>query len=361
MKVRVVQRKKIRVSIKTSTLFKSLAENGIDFLKKSVADIKKSPKYSVINFCSAVEIFLKARLIREHWSLILVKPELADAIKFRAGDFISVSMEEAIRRLDNICNEKISLETREAFKATRNHRNKLVHFFHPGYANASRTNIEQIVAEVCRAWFYLHQLLTNQWSDHFGAYHEQVGKLDIKMHQLRQFLKAKFQALEPKIRIETASGYQFEKCEVCTFMAARIDEIWEPLYESKCKVCNAEKRFLFFDCPRCKQHISVEDMGEGECVKCRFEVDINYLLDTFGELQDPKELSTHAYCSECERMDTPTAVPYRDGYLCLSCLTEHDRADNCGFCNELCTGIDPIETSGFGCVVCEGSLSLEHT
>jgi hypothetical protein len=64
--------------------------------------------------------------------LILSKPELADVIKFKVGDFVSVSMDEAIRRLDNICNEKISLETREAFKATRNHRNKLVHFFHPG-------------------------------------------------------------------------------------------------------------------------------------------------------------------------------------------------------------------------------------
>jgi len=40
-------------------LFKSLVENAIDFLKKSVAEIKKSPKYSVINFYSAVEIFLK--------------------------------------------------------------------------------------------------------------------------------------------------------------------------------------------------------------------------------------------------------------------------------------------------------------
>jgi hypothetical protein len=40
-------------------------------------------------------------------------------IKFKVGDFVSVSMDEAIRRLDNICNEKISLETREAFKATR--------------------------------------------------------------------------------------------------------------------------------------------------------------------------------------------------------------------------------------------------
>jgi hypothetical protein len=37
----------------------------------------------------------------------------------KVGDFVSVSMDEAIRRLDTICNEKISLETREAFKATR--------------------------------------------------------------------------------------------------------------------------------------------------------------------------------------------------------------------------------------------------
>jgi hypothetical protein len=199
MKVRAVPQKKIRVSIKTSELFNSLVENGFDFLKKSVADIKKSPKYSVIDFCSAVEIFLKARLVREHWSLILSKPELADVIKFKAGDFISVSMEEAIRRLDNICNEKISLETREAFKATRNHRNKLVHFFHPGYAKPSKNNIEQIVAEVCRAWFYIHQLLTNQWSDHFEAYQKAIGDLDLKMHKLRQFLKAKFDVLKPQI------------------------------------------------------------------------------------------------------------------------------------------------------------------
>jgi hypothetical protein len=167
--------KKTKSGVKTSTLFKSLVENAIDFLKRSVAEIKKSPKYSVINFCSAVEILLKARLVREHWSLILAKPELADVIRSKSGDFISVSMEEAIRRLDSVCNEKISLDTREAFKTIRNHRNKLVHFFHPGYAKPSKKNIEQIVAEVCRAWFYLHQLLVTQWSDDFEAYQNAIG------------------------------------------------------------------------------------------------------------------------------------------------------------------------------------------
>jgi hypothetical protein len=330
-------------------------------LKKSVADIKKSPKYSVINFCSAVEIFLKARLIREHWSLILAKPELADVIKFKGGDFVSVSMDEAIRRLNNICSEKLSREAEDAFRAVRNHRNKLVHFFHPDYAKASEKSLQTIVAEVCRGWFYLHQLLGKEWSNHFEAYQKQIDKLDKRMHELRQFLRAKFEALKPQITAEINSGYEFEKCPVCGCKAARIDEIGDPLHESKCKVCNRENQFLFFECPQCKERIRIDDMAEGKCAKCAFEVDIENLLDAFGDAQDPKEPSTHAYCSECERTDAPTAIPYGDGYLCLSCLTQHDRADNCGFCGELCTGIDPLTASGFGCIVCEGSLSLDHT
>jgi hypothetical protein len=102
-------------------------------------------------------------------------------------------------------------------------------------------------------------------------------------------------------------------------------------------------------------------MAEGQCAKCGVDVDINDLVEAFGVAQDRKEPNSYAYCSECFRTDTETVVPYGDGYLCLSCLAEHDSADNCGFCNALCTGIDPVTTSGFGCLVCEGSLSLDHT
>ena len=78
--------------------FDSLVSNGIDFLNRSVTDLKKRPKYSVINFCVGLEIFLKTRLIKEHWALVVTKPETAIIEQFRAGDFHSVSMEDAIRR-----------------------------------------------------------------------------------------------------------------------------------------------------------------------------------------------------------------------------------------------------------------------
>jgi hypothetical protein len=56
-------------------MFNSVVENALDFLKQSILELKKSPKYSVIHFCAAIELFLKARLMLEHWTLIVGAPE----------------------------------------------------------------------------------------------------------------------------------------------------------------------------------------------------------------------------------------------------------------------------------------------
>jgi hypothetical protein len=82
----------------TDEFFHSLVRNAIDFARKSVEEIKRSPKFSMIHFCSALELFLKARLLREHWSLVVSQPEKASLAKFRSGGFHSVSMEEATKR-----------------------------------------------------------------------------------------------------------------------------------------------------------------------------------------------------------------------------------------------------------------------
>lgn len=349
---------KVRTS---DEFFDSLVENAIDFLKRSVSEIKKSPKYSVIDFCAALEIFLKARLMVEHWSIIVLRPEIANLSTFKNGDFQSVAMDEAMRRLENICNDSISKEAKDSFDAVRKHRNKLLHFFHPDYIKASQQTIETIVTEQCKAWFYLYRLLMDQWQAHFRKHKKGIEKLDQRMHTLRAFLRAKYEALKPDIDAEVRKGKQYEDCSSCGFKAAGIDEVGDPLYESLCRVCSAKRRMLLATCPECEETIKVEDMGEGQCDKCQFEVDIDYLLEEFGPNEDPREPSSIAYCSECEYVETSTAIPFGDGYLCLSCLTEHGSADNCGFCNELCTGIDPVSASLFGCIKCEGSVAQDHT
>lgn len=246
----------------------SLVFNAIDFLSRSVAELKRRPKYSVINFCVGLEIFLKARLILEHWALVVTRPETAVLDLFRTGDFHSVSMDEAIRRLKNVAGERFGKEEENCFEQIRKHRNRLIHFFHPAYATKPNDKlIQQVVMEQCKAWFYLHRLLTVQWQKPFRKYKKRIEKLNKVMHRQRTFLRAKFNALQPQIVAEVARGIEYESCNFCGCVASRVEESDEPLCECHCQVCDACDAFLRVPCPDCDENIRLgaEGPGEGTC------------------------------------------------------------------------------------------------
>src|SRR4051812_44192212 len=80
--------------------FDKLVENGLDFLQRSLSEVKKNPKYSVIHFSSGIELLLKARLLHEHWSLVVVKPGEITKQQFLSGDFESVSPRKCMERIE---------------------------------------------------------------------------------------------------------------------------------------------------------------------------------------------------------------------------------------------------------------------
>ena len=130
--------------------FDSLTRNAFDFLERGIAEFDKMPKYSVIHFCAAVEMLLKARLMKEHWSLIVSKPDQANLAKFMAGDFISVTLEDCSARIRDVAGEDIGDDAYNSFRTLAKHRNKMVHFFHPEMDSVSKAKA-QIVAEIGRA------------------------------------------------------------------------------------------------------------------------------------------------------------------------------------------------------------------
>lgn len=93
--------------------FDLVVGNAVDFFKTSLKEFKARPKYSVINFCSGLELILKARLLNEHWALIVRRPEDASLPQFQNGDFVSVTIDETINRLNNIAT-KMFLEMRSS-------------------------------------------------------------------------------------------------------------------------------------------------------------------------------------------------------------------------------------------------------
>lgn len=290
--------------------FDELVLNAIDFAKRSVTELRRSPKYSMIHFAAAVELFLKARLLHEHWSLVIARPETASLISFRSGDFQSVSLDEAIKRLRNVANEPISDGAQKAFRAVRDHRNRLVHFFHPVLGSRAKApKLEEVVSDQYKAWHFLNELVTGAWQNHFRAHARGLQRLNKTMLRLREFLKAKYEALLPEIEDLTKNGAIFEICFFCRFPAAKVETASEPLFSGKCLVCHSSRESLHVPCPECGETIVVEDLGEGTCKECGEEIDINYLLEQYGPATDPKEDPETAYCSNCERTDTQTVIP----------------------------------------------------
>src|SRR3972149_11333392 len=211
--------------VNPTEFFESVTENALDFLEIAARQLEKSPKQSLINFTAAVELFLKARLMIEHWSLIVDKPQSAKIKDFLNGNFRSVTPTEAIQRLENIASEVISSHEQNAFKKIVDHRNKLVHFFHADYAKAKKSAVERVLLEQIQAWFYLHRLLIQCWEKHFLKFENRIKKVDKLIKNNRKYLEGKFKALLPDIDKLKKKGVEFVTCNKCDYASASVDKI----------------------------------------------------------------------------------------------------------------------------------------
>jgi hypothetical protein len=72
-------------------LSRDLTENGLAFLHRSVKEMSAQPattrslSYAIVDLAAAVEVLMKARLVREHWTLICTEPDKATAAQMLAG------------------------------------------------------------------------------------------------------------------------------------------------------------------------------------------------------------------------------------------------------------------------------------
>jgi len=340
-------------------IFDSVVKNSLDFLTHSFTELEASPKYSLIHFFSAVEIIFKARLMIEHWSLIYEKPAEANLTKFLAGDFRSVTILGAIERLSNVTNIFFSKNEVDTYKNIQNHRNMLIHFYHPEIIDGGNpAAIQKVIAEECKGWFYLYPLLTKKWRTEFLGYQEQIEALHQHMKHNRQFLAVKYESIKPDIEKGIKNGVSFSECTYCGFLAANENPLNDILIKAKCLVCENEVDFIRLSCPNCRKSILIMDMGEGECENCGHKIDIQFLLDKFGPHHDPKDElvdSSDIYCSNCERIDVASIIPIGDNFLCLNCFTKFQSIDTCEWCDEKIAG--HLEDSYLsGCVLCDGRI-----
>ena len=349
-------------------LLERLVENAMDFLSQSIREFEGQPKYSVIHFHAAVELLLKARLLAEHWSLVVSNRQQPDWNGFVAGNFLSVSLDEAATKLDKVVQSGLTKQDLEAFRRVTKHRNKMVHFFHEGVPAEEDDELRREIAkEQLTAWYLLHKLLTSKWSDVFSKWSGKLREIDGKLRGLHEFLQVVFDQVIPEIERRRAGGSVFRDCPSCGFVSQEhAGEIGE-LYEAECLVCRFADKCLIIECPECGTLVRFVNEGFGECESCgrSFEPEdvVGALIDEGAAYVAAKEGDDSWHpgnCSVCDGYHTVARLnDDGDRHICMSCFGEFDSVQSCGWCNELNTG-DMADSFWAGCNFCDGLSGLDR-
>ena len=346
-------------SAPVDAVFDSLTRSALDFLNQAARQVKKAPKYAVINLATAIELLLKARLVKEHWSLVMSRPEKANLVAFNAGTFHSVGLDEAVERLRNIAGVTLSKDEETCFRDLRDHRNKLVHFYHDTYlAGPDPVTLAAIAAEQCRAWFFVRRLLEDRWAPLFKPYKKEIARCQRLIEKNREYLAGKFMALRPEIEADRKIGVEYETCGACGHESSKLSPGPEPVVESACAVCGRRNDFLRVPCPACTAEIRIQELGESTCGSCGFETTLTWVTEQYGPYEDPKGDPESGYCSYCENVEVRSVVPLGGVLICLSCLEEHSSIGQCGWCSEYVAG-DMEDSYLTGCLLCSGRMAWD--
>ena len=346
-------------------MLEKLVRNGLDFLEKSISEITQHPKYSVIHFHSAVELFLKARLLAEHWTLVISPRKTPDWEMFISGNFQSVSLDDASDRLTKVVRSGLTKNELQTFRNITKHRNKMVHFFHEAHNDEeNKEQLRSIVKQQLTGWYFLHKLLTERWKEVFQPWVKDVADIDAKLRMLHSFLQVIYDQIKPKIEILESAGYIFKACPSCGFDSQQHEDELNTIYDADCMICGLSEKILKIECPNCSEEVYFENEGFGECDNCgkRFEPEdlASELIDDGAAHVAAKEGDDSYDMGNCSDCDGYHIVVRTEGdeYICTSCFLVLETMQWCGWCNEPNTA-DMEQSHWAGCNHCDGRAGWE--
>lgn len=335
---------------------KALIDNGLDFLDKAREELEASkPKFSVVSFWTAVEILLKVPLVHEHWTLACTGKKIVRS-KYLAGDFQSVTYDETCARLGDILDKPLPPETMKVFNKVRQHRNRVVHFYHPSFTEAEQ---DQIQREQADAWFALNRLMRDDWKPFFEVrLGWKLAHNETSMLRGNNFYAAvRLKHIQPELNELAINNTEIEDCPQCnqkalvTIKEAAADSRYV-LQDTTCKVCYVSWPHVALNCPECG-HNQLLITGEDDftCESCGSRRDRMAILDSpLRSIDEQTENILPAGCTGC--MSPESVCKSGDGYLCVVCLQFYKELHQCGHCTHFSDFVPNLSVMR-GCAFCD--------
>ena len=287
-------------------LQRNLLENALDFLLSAAESVRRNDgprglKDAVLQVASGVELLLKARLAREHWSLIFLTVDQASQEKLLKGDFTSVDFSNTLTRLEQIVAIPIDQQFSMHLKDLRNLRNRLTHF-------TANLNLAQAKSLVAKSMIFCIEFYEQQGM--------MIPDLESKIGQIHKNL-----------------------VDLREFMRKRMAEITQ----------SVEYQYLWI-CPECWEEALVLNPNQIECRFCKYKT-------------SPQELATEnadgdvvENCPVCGCGSTFALVSFHSDaqvWMCFSCGKGGLDYGRCNGCSRV-TQIDE------GLFLCENCLSYTN-
>lgn len=341
-----------------AALFDELVNNAFDFLERAIDQFSREPKYSVINFCAAIELLLKARLMHEHWSLVVATKNHPSISDFKSGNFKSINFKDLIPRIVSVTGDKISDDTLRCFNNLADHRNKMIHFFHEAHSDAAQEKIKETIAiEQCSGWFFLRRLF-EKWDFIFSRYTEKITAINLSMKAHEVYLDTVYDRIKPEIEAARKKGSKFINCPMCKKEASEEFQRTDYIFEYKCRVCLFPHELIKIKCPgkNCKHEVEIESGDPDQkivCDTCDEEIsrkEISDILDTeHFDYGDHRSIN----CAACGGMDA--VIQHHDFFICTDCFYITQEMGVCGWCSEGQIAGGDLEYSYHGgCEFCDG-------
>lgn len=228
----------------------NILENAIDSLKQGIGfALKDDPtqselKLSVLLIAQSVELLLKERLKREHWSLIFSKVEQAGNLNAH-----TVSIEEAIKRLEQIAHVKLDQEERDTILLFSDIRNRIQHY-------EIEITFEEVIGKAHSAIAFITRFLKDEFQSDIREHlsKEEAQKLVEIDEALEDLQELALQNIE-KIRKENEPRRPKDQMD-WRFEVISCPHCWQDYYVfspdsdiSECQLCGYEGGFV--ECARC--------------------------------------------------------------------------------------------------------------
>ena len=242
-----------------------LVTNGLRHLERGLACFETGDfKFAVTDAFFGIEIICKALIFDAKWEYIFVEPGEADVANLKRGNCRTIGLSQIEMRLRKLLAKPVP-SSFSHFHSLAKHRNKVVHFFHPGLDDGSeKTNVAR---DLANAWSALRDLrLLDAYESVFYDHAHDLRSLDGKLLLLTGYLDQ----MAVNIRAAHPDPDSLEECPACK----------RSTFEGECLLCHYHEpshRDMTkgaeycppADCPECGADEAVVHFGEnGRCTEC---------------------------------------------------------------------------------------------